>query len=397
MPSCGGRSTNGRSCWPESTTRRRQGRQSSIPTPSGSRGCGGRSSVAEARAVMAAMNEPAETALRVNTIRADPSSILGELRAAGDDVERPDAPPPLASPEGLVVRGRLGALARETDRGRRPGRAGAGLAGGGGGARSEARRARSGSLRRAGHQGDRDRGPNAKPGRDRRRRGRPRPGPPTARARRAAGRRLRSRVVEADAARADLGGGYDRILVDPPCSDLGALASRPDARWRKSPELIERVARIQEAILSRAAGALRPGGTLVYATCTISARENEERLAALLSNDASMRADDLGAAYPDVAARGEPRFLQTRPDRDHTERVLHRPAAPRCGARGALSRWPRKGEGRPTSAPHLSGLRRALAAPDPAAPAATAASTACGATSWSRSARTAASTRRSSA
>jgi 16S rRNA (cytosine967-C5)-methyltransferase len=73
------------------------------------------------------------------------------------------------------------------------------------------------------------------------------------------------RVVEADAASADLGGGYDRILVDPPCSDLGALASRPDARWRKSPELIERVARIQEAILSRAADALSPGGTLVYA------------------------------------------------------------------------------------------------------------------------------------
>jgi 16S rRNA (cytosine967-C5)-methyltransferase len=127
------------------------------------------------------------------------------------------------------------------------------------------------------------------------------------------------RVIEADAASADLGGGYDRILVDPPCSDLGALASRPDARWRKSPELIERLARIQEAILSRAAGALNPGGTLVYATCTISVRENEERLAALLDGDPAMRADDLGAAYPELAARAEPRFLQTRPDRDRTD------------------------------------------------------------------------------
>jgi 16S rRNA (cytosine967-C5)-methyltransferase len=126
-------------------------------------------------------------------------------------------------------------------------------------------------------------------------------------------------VIEADAAVADLGGGYDRILVDPPCSDLGALASRPDARWRKSPELIERLARIQEAILSRAAGALSPGGTLVYATCTISVRENEERLAALLDRDPAMRADDLGAAYPELAARAEPRFLQTRPDRDRTD------------------------------------------------------------------------------
>ena len=67
---------------------------------------------ADARAVMAAMNQPAETALRVNTIRADPDSILGELRAAGDEVERPNAAAPLASPESLVLHGRLGALAR---------------------------------------------------------------------------------------------------------------------------------------------------------------------------------------------------------------------------------------------------------------------------------------------
>jgi 16S rRNA (cytosine967-C5)-methyltransferase len=106
--------------------------------------------------------------------------------------------------------------------------------------------------------------------------------------------------------------------VDPPCSDLGALASRPDARWRKSPELIERLASLQESILERAAGALRPGGRLVYATCTVSVRENEDRIAAVLEGDDAMRADDLGAAYPELAAGG-PRFLQTRPDRDRTD------------------------------------------------------------------------------
>ncbi len=127
------------------------------------------------------------------------------------------------------------------------------------------------------------------------------------------------RVVEADAASADLGGGYDRILVDPPCSDLGALASRPDARWRKSPELIERLARLQEAILSRAATALRPGGRLVYATCTISMRENEQPVAALLERDRALSADDLGALYPELASDQVPHFLQTRPDRDRTD------------------------------------------------------------------------------
>jgi 16S rRNA (cytosine967-C5)-methyltransferase len=93
-------------------------------------------------------------------------------------------------------------------------------------------------------------------------------------------------VVEADAAPAGgspgagarLGEGFDRVLVDPPCSDLGALASRPDARWRKSPATIERLAELQSRLLEGARRALRPGGTLVYSTCTISARENERQV-----------------------------------------------------------------------------------------------------------------------
>ena len=64
------------------------------------------------RALMAAMNEPPETALRVNTIVADPERILARLRAAGERVERPDAPAPLAPPETLVARGPLGEATR---------------------------------------------------------------------------------------------------------------------------------------------------------------------------------------------------------------------------------------------------------------------------------------------
>jgi 16S rRNA (cytosine967-C5)-methyltransferase len=126
------------------------------------------------------------------------------------------------------------------------------------------------------------------------------------------------RAIEGDAASADVGGGYDRVLVDPPCSDLGTLASRPDARWRKSPELVERLARLQGSILARAASALRPGGCLVYATCTVSRRENEDRVNALLDRDRSLRPDDLGAAYPQLSS-GESGSIGTKPKRDRTD------------------------------------------------------------------------------
>ena len=53
-------------------------------------------------------------------------------------------------------------------------------------------------------------------------------------------------------------------------SDLGALASRPDARWRKGPDVISRLVGLQAALLDRAGGLVEPGGTLVYSTCTIS-------------------------------------------------------------------------------------------------------------------------------
>ncbi len=97
--------------------------------------------------------------------------------------------------------------------------------------------------------------------------------------------------------------GFDRVLLDAPCSDLGALASRPDARWRKSPATIERLVGVQARALRRRREALRPGGTLVYSTCTISRRENEERVAALLAAAGAgevpaLELDDLGARAP---------------------------------------------------------------------------------------------------
>jgi 16S rRNA (cytosine967-C5)-methyltransferase len=130
-------------------------------------------------------------------------------------------------------------------------------------------------------------------------------------------------VIEADATESGMAPGFDRVLLDAPCSDLGALASRPDARWRKSPRAIERLTETQDELLRNAAAVLRPGGTLVYSTCTISRRENEERIAALLQASESgevppLQLDDLGALNSQLLSPAEPRCLQLRPDRDRT-------------------------------------------------------------------------------
>jgi 16S rRNA (cytosine967-C5)-methyltransferase len=127
------------------------------------------------------------------------------------------------------------------------------------------------------------------------------------------------RVRVADAATAQEPGAYDRVLVDPPCSDLGTLASRPDARWRKTPEQPERLARTQGAILRAGAAALAPGGTLVYSTCTISPTENERVVAAFLADHPAFEADDLRRDAPVWQHSTVPSYLQTLPHRDGTE------------------------------------------------------------------------------
>jgi 16S rRNA (cytosine967-C5)-methyltransferase len=83
-----------------------------------------------------------------------------------------------------------------------------------------------------------------------------------------------------DAARLRTDEPFDRVLVDPPCSGLGTLQGHPDLRWRMTPDAITQLAAAQAAILDAAAGALKPGGRLVYCTCTLSPAENEARVAA---------------------------------------------------------------------------------------------------------------------
>ena len=270
-----------------------------------------------ARALMAADNEPAETALRVNTLRDERDEALRDLLAEGAAVERPAVPP--APPESVVVPGPIGdAVASWIEDGRvvpqsrasalvvdvldpQPGErvldlcAGPGIkttqiaarmGGGEGLVAVEKNPGRAGELR------------------------------DLCRLTGAAGVDVR----HADAARDDLGDGYDRVLVDPPCSDLGTLASRPDARWRKSTQGVDRLSALAAEIASRGSAALRRGGTLVYSTCTVSRRENEDLIEALLgSGSGELAADDLSSEHPQLASVHDSRFIQTRPDRDRTD------------------------------------------------------------------------------
>jgi 16S rRNA (cytosine967-C5)-methyltransferase len=98
--------------------------------------------------------------------------------------------------------------------------------------------------------------------------------------------------------------GFDRVLVDAPCSGLGVLAGRPDLRWRAQP-----LPELQQALLRVAVERVKPGGTIVYSVCTINSEETEAVV------DASgLKVDPLGDEWPQFADEDRPEFLQTRPD-----------------------------------------------------------------------------------
>ena len=104
-------------------------------------------------------------------------------------------------------------------------------------------------------------------------------------------------LVMADATALRATADADLVLLDAPCSGLGILGRQPEARWRKNPDDPERMSALQRSLLTAAAGAVKPGGALVYAVCSTDRREAEGVIEAFLQGGDAFRRDGMPARY----------------------------------------------------------------------------------------------------
>ena len=93
----------------------------------------------------------------------------------------------------------------------------------------------------------------------------------------------------------------ERVLLDAPCSGLGTLHRRPDIRWRQQPQQLAELAQLQGELLAQAANWVKPGGILVYATCTLNPQENEQVIQAFLESRANWQLQPPPADSPAAA------------------------------------------------------------------------------------------------
>ena len=114
----------------------------------------------------------------------------------------------------------------------------------------------------------------------------------------------------------EFAGQADRVLVDAPCSGLGVLRRKPDSRWRKTPELLKELPKLQLEILESASACVKDGGILVYSTCTIAQEENQDVVKAFLAQHSEFVLENTGERLP-VPRTDE--MVQLYPQRDGTD------------------------------------------------------------------------------
>jgi len=120
-------------------------------------------------------------------------------------------------------------------------------------------------------------------------------------------------------------GDFDRVLVDVPCTGLGALRRRPEARWRKSPADLPGLGELQRALLRSALAAVRPGGVAGYVTCSPLLAETSDIVRDVVGEAGDVEILDAPAllpGVPDLPATTDPRFAQFWPHRHGTDAIF---------------------------------------------------------------------------
>lgn len=135
-------------------------------------------------------------------------------------------------------------------------------------------------------------------------------------------------VHQVDGRTSGLAGGYDRVLLDAPCSGLGALRRRPEARWRRQPSDIPELTRLQDQLLTAALELVRPGGVVTYVVCSPHLAETEG-VVGHAARRAGAEVVDARDLFPGVDQLGEGPYVQLWPHRQGTDAmfcaVLRRP------------------------------------------------------------------------
>ena len=132
-------------------------------------------------------------------------------------------------------------------------------------------------------------------------------------------------VVTADGTRPPWAPGtFDRVLVDVPCTGLGALRRRPEARWRRTPADLEALVPLQRALLASALDSVRPGGVVLYATCSPVLEETAGVVSAVLAARSDATLEDMTALLPGVEDHAGPLTgtVQLWPHRHQTDAMF---------------------------------------------------------------------------
>ena len=94
------------------------------------------------------------------------------------------------------------------------------------------------------------------------------------------------RVIDSTKPIKKLQGKADRVLIDAPCSGLGVIRRNPDSKWKLQPEFIDNIKKVQQDVLQQYSTMVKPGGKMVYATCSVLPSENQEQVKIFLTSDA---------------------------------------------------------------------------------------------------------------